>query len=122
MPNRDAFPETFAHLRGLLQPFAPSLVVGADAPEVYSLDAPASAKHPDGLFFGAVQMKKNYVSYHLMPVYVFPDLVDSLPDRLRKRMQGKSCFNFTTLDDATLGDLGALTTAGFERYRREQLV
>ena len=121
MPNRDAFPAIFARLKDLLRPYAPHLVVRADAPDNYYLDAPPSARHPKGLFFGAAQIKKNYVSYHLMPVYAFPDLLEGLPDPLRKRMQGKSCFNFTSLDDAMVEDLKRLTAAGFARYQQEQL-
>ena len=122
MPNRDAFPAVFDRLKGVLQPFAASLVVKADTWDAFSLDAPPSAARPAGLFFGAVQVKQRYVSFHLMPVYVFPDLLDGLPDRLRKRMQGKSCFNVTAVDEPTLADLARLTAAGFERYRQAELV
>jgi hypothetical protein len=34
-------------------------------------------------------------------------------------MQGKSCFNFTRLDDALLTELGALTAAGFARFQED---
>lgn len=50
-----------------------------------------------------------------MPVYVFPNLLDGLPAALRKRMQGKSCFNFTSLDDTARSELERLAAAGFER-------
>ncbi len=122
MPSRENFPAIFDQLRAIFQPFAPVLVVKEDGSESYSLDAPASTKHPNGHFFGAVQLRKNYVSYHLMPVYVFPDLLDGVSDGLKKRMQGKSCFNFTALDEATVAELAQLTAAGFERYRQEQLL
>ena len=36
---------------------------------------------------------------------------------LRRRMQGKSCFNFTRQDDVLLGELETLTAAGFARYQ-----
>jgi hypothetical protein len=32
-------------------------------------------------------------------------------------MQGKSCFNFTTADEALLTELGELTMRGFDRMR-----
>ena len=122
MPNREAFPEIFAGLKELLAPFAARFVVTADAPDSYALDAPSSPTHPKGLFFGGVQVKKSYVSYHLMPGYVFPDLLDGLPDNLRRRMQGKSCFNFTRLDDKMTAALADLTAAGAERYEREGIL
>lgn len=49
-------------------------------------------KEPE--WFGAVQLKKNYVSCHLMPLYCLPQLLENVPPELSKRMQGKSCFNF----------------------------
>ncbi len=69
-----------------------------------------------------MHVKKRYVSYHLMPVYAFPDLLDGASPRLRKRMQGKSCFNFTRLDDEMVAELGAVTVSGIERYQREGLL
>ena len=125
MPKQDEFPALLAALKSVVAPYVPRLVVKADTPENYSLDAPPSAAYPKGLFFGAVQIKKSYVAYHLMPVYVFPDLLDGLPDALRRRMQGKSCFNFPSLaalDPETAAALERLTAAGFERFARERLV
>jgi len=57
-----------------------------------------------------------------MPVYVFPDLLEGLPDNLQKRMQGKSCFNFKKMDEYTPAALQELTRRGFERYRSEGLL
>lgn len=122
MPNSDAFPAVFAQLKAMLAPFAPRLLVQEDTPASFALAAPASAKYPKGLYFGGVQIKKNYVSYHLLPVYVYPDLLDDLPAPLTKRMQGKSCFNFTRLDAEMAADLDALTARSFERCRREGVV
>lgn len=60
-------------------------------------------------FFGAVMRKRSQVAYHLMPVYRDPKLLENLSPDLRKRMQGKSCFNFTRVDEALLSELDALT-------------
>ena len=70
------------------------------------------------LFFAGVRPRKNYVSYYLMPVYVFPDLLDGISDGLRRRMQGKSCFNFKQVNTALFAELEQLTRAGYERYRQ----
>lgn len=53
--------------------------------------------------------KKSQVAYHLMPVYVHPELLTDLSPELRRRMQGKSCFNFTKVDRDLFAELGALT-------------
>jgi len=68
-----------------------------------------------------VEIKKNYVSYHLMPVYAFPELLESVSPELKKRMQGKSCFNFSKIDADTLKELAELTRKGFEKFKAEGL-
>jgi hypothetical protein len=73
------------------------------------------------MFVAAAQIKKNYVSFHLMPVYGCPELLEGLSPALRKRMQGKSCFNFTTIDPAHVTELTALTKKGFERFKNVKL-
>ena len=47
----------------------------------YSLTGPMSEKFKKELWFGGVQIRKNYVSYHLMPVYMYSDLVNEIPNR-----------------------------------------
>ena len=51
-----------------------------------------------------------------MPIYAFSDLDGALSPELRRRKQGKSCFNFTTVDEPLLAELATLIAAGFERY------
>ena len=50
-----------------------------------------------------------------MPVYADPSLMDGASNELRKRMQGKSCFNFSKVDELLMSELEALTRAGHER-------
>ena len=121
MANVDQFQAVFTQLKAILQPFEPQLIVQADDPGNYSLNTPYAAHPKKELFFGAVQIKKNYVSYHLMPVYVFPALLEGISPDLRRRMQGKSCFNFTKIDHATLAELAHLTARGFEQFQREYM-
>ena len=70
------------------------------------------------LYFAGVKTGKNYVSYHVMPLYMKPDLMKVVPPALKKRMQGKSCFNFTRVDEGLLQELAALTARGYERTQR----
>lgn len=111
----ERFAEVYRRLRAILEPYAPEMDVTADGPEGYSLDTRHVMKNGQPLFFGAAQVKKNYVSFHVMPVYVFPELLDDIGD-LKKRMQGKSCFNFKTLDDGQVAALERLVREGYERY------
>ena len=75
-------------------------------------------KNKKPLFFAAAQIKKNYVSYHLMPIYVFPELITDLSPSLRQRMQGKSCFNFRSVNPPLMLELEMLTAAGMAKYRQ----
>jgi hypothetical protein len=65
----------------------------------------------EGAWFGAVQLKKNYVSVHLMPIYADAALRAQVPPKLEKRMQGKSCFNFKTTEPELFDRLEGLIAA-----------
>jgi hypothetical protein len=107
----------YARLRAILEPYGAKLEIKADTDAELYLDTRHRMKNGKPLFFGSVQVKKRYVSYHLMPVYTDPNLLDGTSEELKSRMQGKSCFNFTQVDDALVAELAALTEAGFVRYR-----
>lgn len=111
----------FEELKKILQKYETELVLKTDNEEVYYLDGPYSEQFKRDLFFGSVTIKKRYVSYHLMPIYMYPELVDSLPESLKKRKQGKSCFNFTKVDETLFQALAELTQIGFERFKADHL-
>lgn len=114
------FPLIFEHLKKILRPYAPKLTVTADAPTVFSIDGPYSEKWKKELFFASAQVKKNYVSFYLMPVYMYPDLLKGISPGLKKHMQGKSCFNLKKAEPEFLKELAALTKRGFERLKKEE--
>ena len=123
-PNRASASESaeaFAALRNVLAAHAKGLKVTADGPKGYSLNTPYSEKWKKELYFGGVQVMKNYVSFHLFPVYMFPDLLEGISEELRRRMQGKSCFNFRAPEAALFRELAALTKAGLARMKAEKL-
>ena len=116
------FDAVFLRLKEIMLRYGEHLVCVRDEPGDYYLDTAHIMKNKKPLFFGAVQIRKNYVSYHLMPVYVFPDLLQGMSPELMKRMQGKSCFNFKAVDEQLMSELEALTVAGFDRYRADNYV
>jgi hypothetical protein len=116
MPSPD-LPATFLALRAILEPFEPALVKVHDNEGHYYLDTAHLQKNGKPLFFGAVRTGKNQVSFHLMPVYLWPELLEGTSEALLARMQGKSCFNLNTPDAEVVEALRALTRKGFERYR-----
>ena len=109
------FRTAFARLRSMLEPYGRQMHVSADGPTTYGVDvAPETERNPT-TWFGGVRLGKRYVSYYLMPVYVEPSLLDGISPGLKRRMQGKSCFNFTSADDDLFRELDTLTRAGYER-------
>jgi hypothetical protein len=115
-------PAVFTALNQIMRPYAAHLVCLADNDSELSLETSHIQKNKKPLWFGGVQVKKNYVSYHLMPVYVNPQLLADLSPGLRKRMQGKSCFNFTAVDETLLAELAELTAVAFQDYQRQGYV
>jgi hypothetical protein len=119
MASEAEFSMVFKELKKILTPYAPKLTITADSPEGYSLDGPYSEKWKKAVLFGAVQVKKNYVSFYLMPVYMFPDLLKDISPELKKHMQGKSCFNFKKVEPELFNELASLTHKGVDRFKKE---
>ena len=117
MADKANFEDVFARLKPILQNYEPLLVVKTDEPNHYYLDTPFSEAYQKNIFFGSVQIKKNYVSFYLMPVYWYPDLLDDISPQLKSRMQGKSCFNFTSVNEDVFKELGELTEKGIQRFK-----
>jgi hypothetical protein len=112
----------FLELKAILQPYAEQLDVKVDTDSELYIDTHHIQKNKKPLFFGTVQIKMNYVSYYLMPVYVDPGLLDGISAKLKKRMQGKSCFNFSEIDRVLFEELGQLTEAGFASYKEQDFI
>jgi len=116
MPAQNDFPIVFEELKKILKPYAGRLTVTADTSSVYSLDGPYSEKWKKVIYFGGAQIKKNYVSYYLMPVYMYPELLEGISPDLKKHMQGKSCFNFKKVEPELFKELETLTFEGAEKF------
>ena len=107
------FTSVFSTLKAILAPYSDSISVSTDNETEYYLNSRYIQKNKKPLFFAAVQIKKNYVSFHLMPVYVEPTILATASDELKQRMQGKSCFNFTRTEPALFRELSMLTKTGY---------
>ena len=119
MPDLDV---VFKELRSIMAPYAEKLAPKRDNSTELYVDTAYVQKNKKPLFFGAVQVKKSFVSFHLMPVYTKPGLVDGLSPELKARMQGKSCFNFSVVDKPLFKELASLTKAGFASYKEQGIV
>jgi len=119
MPVQNDFPTIFEHLKNILKPYAPKLTITADTSNSYSLDGPYSEKWKKQLFFASTVVQKNYVSFYLMPVYMYPELRQDISPELKKHMQGKSCFNFKKVDPGLFRELTELTRKSVKKFQQE---
>lgn len=120
-PQAD-FPVVFEKLKSILKQYEKDLTVKVDSKDTYYLDGPYTEKWKKELFFGSAQIKKNYVSFYLMPVYMYPDLLKGISPELEKHRQGKSCFNFKRVEPELLQELAALTEKGYAKFQQEELM
>jgi len=112
------FPEVFSRLRAILMAHAGRFDVTANSKDHYCLTVAFSPKLKKSFPAAWVKVVKNYVGFHFMPVCMFPQLRRMISEPLRARMQGKSCFNFTTVDEALFAELEKLTQEGFALSRQ----
>ncbi|MFK7801451.1 MAG: hypothetical protein AB8G95_07470 [Anaerolineae bacterium] len=112
----------FDHLKPMLAKYADKLAVVTDSDDNYYLDTNHIQKNKKPLYFGSAKLRAKYVSFYLMPVYLQPELVANISDGLKKRMQGKSCFNFKTIDQELFQELEGLVDAGYQSYAEQGFV
>ena len=110
----------FSALRRLLESYRGNLAVQTDKPGNYHLEVPSILHRKKPLYFAGVKTGKNYVSFHLLYLYFNPAATNAIPPALKKRMQGKACFNFTTVDEDCFAELGRLIADGLKIYKSEK--
>lgn len=110
------FAPVHARLREILLKHRGDLAVTRDGPGGVTVEVPGLEGKPWGYVAGT-RVGKRYVSYYLMPVYASPELAASVSPELAKRKQGKSCFNFTKIDERLFAELEDLTARGVPGFR-----
>jgi hypothetical protein len=125
-PSKTAKPDfaaVFGALRKqVLEPFLGEIRVQTDKPGNYHTEIPGMFHRGKPLYFAGLRTGKNYVSFHLLPVYGAPELLKGMSPALKKRMQGKACFNFTTVDEACFAELSRLTAAGLKLFKSQKFL
>lgn len=96
-------------MKSLLLPYEARTDVVTDNDTTYYLNYKAKDTAKTEMF-ASIMVKKNYVSLYYMPVYYSPELLKGISPVLKKRMQGKSCFNMTDENDPSIDELRQLIT------------
>ena len=116
MPAKADFTKVFEELKAIFKPYAKKMDVSQDSDQCYMLDTRFIMKNKQPLCFGGVRQGKNYVSVYLMSVYASPELLKKMSPELKKRMQGKSCFNFKEVDKKLFAELETLAKYGAAKF------
>lgn len=122
MPDPTEFKTVFAELKSIFKPYAKKMDVAADTATYYMLNTRYIMKNKQPLCFGGVRLGKSYVSFYLMSVYASPELLKTMSPELKKRMQGKSCFNFKEVDPKLFTELKSLTKAGAAKFSDDKFI
>jgi len=124
MPTKNDFASVFADLRAILKRQSAAFAVADDTPTRYCLEAPigpatlkawgGKAKRPT-IPIAWTEIGKSYVSFHLMAL----DAAPAPPSKaLKARLQGKTCFNFSSPDPVLFEELEELTTKSIAAFRK----
>lgn len=122
MPDNDKFAQVFDELKSILKPYAKKMDVAQDTESNYMLNTRFIMRNKQPLCFGGVRIGKTYVSFYLMSVYASPALLKGMSPELKKRMQGKSCFNFKEVDKKLFAELKTLTKDGAAKFTDAKVV
>jgi len=108
----------FQLLRSILAAYEKNMTCTEDSAESYNLFTQHMMKNKKPLYFGGIKINKSAVSFHFMPVYLYPDLLDSMAPELKSKLSGKSCFTIKSNEKEVLAGLKALAKIGFDAYRK----
>ena len=123
MANKSDLTTVFVRLKAIIAPYAKKKMdVAADNQTNYQLNTRHIMRNRQPLCFGGVRMGKNYVSFYLMSLYTSPGDAQGMSPELKKRMQGKSCFNFKVIDEKLFSELAGLTKAGAAKFNEEKFI
>ena len=109
----------YARLRKLVEPHIGGLANLKDGEGEMNVDSHDTAPNGAPLMFLGLSTRKKAVSVYLMPIYVNPELAEGISPELTKRRQGKSCFNFATIDDELFSELEKLIVASRKRWEKD---
>jgi len=112
------FDVVYLRLSEMLRKHKDKLSVAIEKPGEMWMAVTGEIHRGKPLVFAGLRMGKNYVSYHLMSVYMRKVEMSA---ELTKRRQGKACFNFSEVDEKLFAELDKLTASGLRGYRTEVL-
>jgi hypothetical protein len=126
MPSPE-FQMVFDRLKTILQKHAGNFIIKPDTTVSYGLEGkpgPAALKAWGGKMkkpvmpVAWIEIGKAYVSYHVMGLYTNTVLQNSMSKKLKARMQGKTCFNFKSINEELFKELEQITVKAIDDFKR----
>jgi len=107
----------FVALRKILSAHEASLVIAKNQPGDYELTAKTLGANGKPLFFGGVRTSRAHTTFYLMPLATDAELSASVSVYLQRRMDGKSAFQFKTIEPVLFEELATLTARALESWK-----
>ena len=127
MPPPSEFENVFNRLKAILQKHCGTYTIKPDTNISYGLQGkpgPATLKAWGGKMkkpvmpVAWIEIGKSYVSYHILALYMNTSLQNSMSKELKTRMQGKTCFNFKTVNEELFKELDQLTVRSIDSFKK----
>ena len=109
-PEQLAAVET--RLRAILSPYASKLET-ASIYNIPTLRRPGAKAHD---WFAFVKAEPKHVSFYLLPMLTYPELMADVSPALAKRRTGKSMLRFTAVDEPLFVELEGVVARAYDRY------
>ena len=111
-PSPEELAAIETRLRAILVPYESRL----ETTSIYGIPTlrKAGAKAHD--WFAFVKAEPKHVSFYLLPMVTWPELMADVSPALARRRTGKSMLRFTATDEALFEELEGLVARAFERY------
>ena len=111
-PSAEELTAIEARLERILEPYRarlePATIYGMP-----TLRRPGAKAHD---WFAFVKPASKHVSFFLMPMLTWPDLLDGCSPALLRARTGKTAFNFRSLDEELAMELEALVARSYRLY------
>jgi hypothetical protein len=121
------FETVFNRLKIILQKHGGNFTVKPDTNGSYGLQGkpgPATLKAWNGKMKKSImpvawiEIGKSYVSYHIMGLYTNTALQNSMSKELKAHMQGKTCFNFKSINEELFKELEQITVKAIDDFKK----